>query len=67
MILAGFPATTTLAGTSFVTTLPAPITALSFIVIPGNIQQLPPIHTFLPIVTAFPYSISFNLFLGSRQ
>ena len=56
MILAGFPPTTTLSGTSFVTTAPDAMTALSPIVTPGLIIALPPIHTLSPIVTGFPYS-----------
>ncbi len=56
IIFAGFPPTTTLLGTSFVTTAPDAITALSPIVTPGLIIALPPIHTLSPIVTGFPYS-----------
>lgn len=54
MTLAGTPPTTTLSGTSFVTTAPAAMTTLFPMVKPGKIVQLPPIHTSSPIVTAFP-------------
>ena len=47
--LAGFPATITFGGTSLVTTLPAPTTELSPIVIPGNKIEPEPIHTLFPI------------------
>ena len=56
IIFAGFPPTTTLAGTSFTTTAPAATTELSPIVTPGAITQLPPSHTLFPIVTGLPYS-----------
>lgn len=45
IILAGAPATTTLEGTSFVTTLPAPITTLSPMVRGWAITELAPINT----------------------
>ena len=51
----------TFSGISFVTILPAQIIVLSPIFTPGRIQQLPPIHTFLPMITDFPNSTSFNL------
>ena len=49
MTLAGTPATTTFAGTFFVTTAAAAITALSPIVTPGSTVAFAPIQTFLPI------------------
>ena len=55
IILAGFPATTTLSGTSLTTTEPAATTTLFPIVAPGNITELPPIHALFPITTGFPY------------
>jgi hypothetical protein len=57
MILAGFPPTTTLHGTSFVTTDPEAMTALSPIVTPGLMTARPPIQTLCPIVTGFPNSL----------
>ena len=51
MTLAGFPATMVFVFTSLVTTLPAPIIALSPIVIPGRIVLCEPIQTLLPILT----------------
>lgn len=51
MTLAGFPATIVFFGTSLVTIEPAPIIALSPIVIPGKIVEFEPIHTLLPIFT----------------
>ena len=48
MILAGLPATTQLSGTSFITTLPAPISTLLPMVI------LPMILTFAPMLTLSP-------------
>ena len=48
-LFAGIPATTVLAGTFFVTTEPAPTTALSPIVIPGTTVAPAPIQTFRPI------------------
>lgn len=45
MILAGFPATTTFAGTDFVTMLPAAINELFPIVTHGKITALAPIYT----------------------
>jgi len=47
----GLPAATTLAGISFVTTLPEPITELSPIVTPGFMTTFPPIQTLFPIRT----------------
>lgn len=44
MILAGLPATTWKSGTSFVTTLPAPIVQPRPMVIPGHTVTLPPNH-----------------------
>ncbi|EAL16961.1 hypothetical protein protein [Bacillus cereus G9241] len=55
--LAGLPPTTTLLGTSFVTTAPEAITALSPIETPGLIIAPPPTQTLLPIFTGFPYSL----------
>lgn len=51
--LAGLPPTTTLLGTSFVTTAPEAITALSPIETPGLIIAPPPTQTLLPIFTGF--------------
>ncbi len=53
---AGLPATVTPAGTSRVTTLPAPTIALSPTVMPGRISAAPPIQTFGPMVTDRPNS-----------
>lgn len=50
MILAGFPATTQLSGTSLTTTLPAPIITLLPIVIPPIIVTEAPQETLLPII-----------------
>ena len=47
--LAGFPTAIIPSGTSFVTTEPAPITALSPLVTPGRIMLPEPIHTPFPI------------------
>ena len=49
IILQGFPTATEFDGTSFVTTLPAPTTTLSPIVIPGNTITPAPSQQFLPI------------------
>jgi len=51
MTLAGFPAATTRPGTSFVTTLPAPMVVSSPIVTPGPMTAAAPIQTFRPMVT----------------
>ena len=51
--LAGLPPTTTLLGTSFVTTAPEVITALSPIETPGLIIAPPPTQTLLPILLVF--------------
>lgn len=56
MIFAGFPPTTTLLGTSLVTTEPDAITTLSPIDTPGFITALPPIHTLSPKIMGFAYS-----------
>lgn len=48
---AGFPPTTTLSGTSRMTTAPDATTTLFPIVTPGLITAWPPIQTLLPIVT----------------
>lgn len=48
--LAGTPPTTVFASTSFVTTAPAAMTALSPMVTPERIVELEPTHTFLPTV-----------------
>ena len=45
IILAGFPIIIAFSGTSFVTTLPAPISTFSPIVIPPRIVALAPIET----------------------
>jgi len=66
-ILAGFPIAMESLGISFVTTLPAPMTALSPIVTPGKIVQFPPIQTFLPIVTGLPNSTSNNRSFESNE
>ena len=50
------PATTTLSGTSFVTTLPAPITTLFPIVTSDNTVTSPPIQTLFPTVIGLAYS-----------
>lgn len=52
----GLPTATLPAGMSCVTTLPAPIMALSPMLTPGRMQAWPPIHTLLPIVTGCAYS-----------
>jgi hypothetical protein len=52
MILAGFPATMTPAGTLLETTLPAPITEPWPILTPFNIRQFMPIKTSSSIVMA---------------
>lgn len=54
-------------GISFVTTLPAPMTALSPIVTPGKIVQFPPIQTFLPFVTGLANSTSNNHSFESNE
>ncbi len=46
----GFPTTTALSGTSWSTTLPAPIIALLPMVTPPRIQTLPPIQTLFLMV-----------------
>lgn len=65
MIFAGFPPTTTFAGTLFVTTAPDAMTALSPIVTPGLIIAPPPIHTWFPMVTGLPNSMPFARSIGS--
>ena len=50
---AGFPATTVLSGTSFVTTLPAPTMEFSPMVTPGRIVAAIPIHAFFLICIGF--------------
>src|SRR5690606_34926619 len=52
----GFPAANAPAGTSRVTTLPAPMTLLDPMVTPGRTFAPPPIHTSEPIVTGLPNS-----------
>ena len=47
--LQGTPTATTLAGMSFLTRLPAPITVLSPIVTPANMVAPAPIQTLFPI------------------
>lgn len=54
--LAGLPPTTTLLGTSFVTTAPEAITALSPIEIPGLIIA-PAYPNIVTNLTGFPYSL----------
>ena len=61
----GFPAASTPAGISRVTTLPAPMTVLSPIVTPGLITVCPPIQTWLPMRTGFPYSSPVARAVGS--
>ena len=56
MILAGFPAITTLSPNDLVTTAPAPTTTLLPKVIPGRMVTPPPSHTLSPIVIGAPYS-----------
>lgn len=48
MNFAGTPPTTVFSGTSFVTTAPAAMTALSPMVTPCSIVALEPTHTFFP-------------------
>lgn len=50
IILAGLPATTTLGGTSLVTTEPPATIELSPIFTHGKITELPPIQTLSPIM-----------------
>ena len=50
---AGFPATVVLDATSRVTTLPAPMTQFSPMVIPGKRMALPPIHELRPMRTGW--------------
>ncbi len=53
MTLAGTPATKLFAGTSFVTTAPAPITEFSPTVTPPSIVAAVAIQTFLSITIGF--------------
>ena len=53
MTFAGFPTAIQFSGISLVTTLPAPIIALSPIDTPGRIILPEPIQTFFPIFTLF--------------
>lgn len=53
---AGFPATTTWSGTSFVTTLPAPTVTPRPMVTPGRTMQLPPNQQSSPMVMGLPDS-----------
>ena len=53
MTLAGFPTAIEFSGIFLVTTLPAPIIALSPIDTPGRIILPEPIQTFFPILTLF--------------
>ena len=55
--LQGFPTATTSAGISFVTTEPAPITALSPILTPGRTTTFPPSQTPSPIVIGSAHSL----------
>lgn len=66
MMRAGFPATVAPAGTSLVTTAPAPISASSPTVTPGMMSAPPPIHTFLPILMGRPNSKPWARSAGSR-
>jgi hypothetical protein len=54
MILAGTPATKLFAGTSFVTTAPAPTTEFSPTVTPPSMVAAVAIHTFVSIAIGFP-------------
>lgn len=56
MIRAGLPATTWKSGTSFVTTLPAPIVQPRPMVMPGNTIAFPPNQQSAPIVIGPPNS-----------
>lgn len=60
MIRHGLPTATTLAGMSFVTTLPAPITVLSPMVTPARMMAPAPIQQLLPMrigwLTCYPCS-----------
>lgn len=56
MTFAGFPPTTVLGGTSFVTTAPDAITEFSPTETPGNTTAFPPIHTLFPILISYPNS-----------
>jgi len=56
IIRAGFPATTWKAGTSFVTTLPAPTVTPRPIVTPGSTMALPPNQQSSPMVIGAPSS-----------
>jgi hypothetical protein len=53
MFFAGLPTATTLAGTSFVTTAPAPITLLSPMVTPASTMAPPPSQTLSPMTIVF--------------
>lgn len=64
--LQGFPTANELAGISFVTTLPAPITQLSPILTFGSTVTFPPNHTLFPIMIGFAYSKPEFLVLASR-
>lgn len=66
IILAGFPAITTLFSNDFVTTLPAPTTTLSPNTTPGKIVTPPPSQTLFPIWIGAPYSNPEFLSIGSR-
>src|SRR3546814_2118963 len=55
--LAGLPATTQFAGTSFVTTLPAPTTAPSPTLTPGSSTAAPPTQTLRPRMTGLAVSM----------
>ena len=64
---AGLPTAVTAAGTSRVTTLPAPISALSPILTPGRIIAPPPIHTLRPMRIGRPNSNPEALLTASRE
>lgn len=51
MSFAGIPATTEFDGTSFITTLPAPITTSLPMVTPASMVTFKPHHTLLSIIT----------------
>ena len=63
--LAGLPTTTAPAGTSEVTTLPAPMTAPEPMVTPGRMVQFPPIQTSSPMWTSAPLATPVRRASGS--
>ena len=62
IILAGFPATTAFLGTSFSTTLPAPMTALSPMVMPPMIHAWQLTVTLSPMIGRFPSFLPSEIF-----